>query len=173
MSTGGWTNNIVYETNLTPQEKSLRETVAREYMYDRNLTSACLRIGMSSTLAQEYADRFRTDPYFNWCLRSLEQLPLYQDQNEKEIGRLEQHQRIITMLEKEATYNGPGASATARVQALKLLASVAGLIDKNENKNKDSETVPGVMVVPDSADNVDDWEAIAAQQQENIMKESS
>lgn len=167
-----WSHGLLYEQSLTNEEKSLRECVAREYMYDRNLLKACLRMNMNSSLASDYAQKFREDPYFNWYVRHLEQSPLYMDQNTKQMTELEQRQKVITMLEKEASYYGPGSSGTSRVQALKMLATLMNMIDKGEGK-KEAAEVPGVLIVPDTTDDVTNWEAAAAAQQEQIMKESS
>ncbi|QPB12039.1 terminase small subunit [Providencia phage PSTCR4] len=165
-----WTNGAIYTNALTEQEKSVRETVARQYMYDRDLYKACLRCGFASSVAIEYAKRFESDPYFQWCVRDNEEKALTLDANDKEIADTETRNRLIKQLEREAGYHGEGASHAARVQALKTLCGIYGLVEKVTKDNK-PEQHTGVITVP-SAVSAEDWEKVAAEQQLKIMKET-
>lgn len=165
-----WTNGVIYTNALTDQEKAVREAVANQFMYDRNLHAACLRCGFASSLALEYADKFEKDPYFNYCVRINEEKALQFDSNDKEIADTETRNQLISWLKNEATFKGEGSSHAARVQAIKTLCGIYGLVEK-ANKDNSPEQHSGVMVVP-NAESADDWEAAAAAQQLKIMKET-
>lgn len=165
-----WTKSIQYEADLTKDEMELRDAVVKEYLFDHNWIKACKRLGMNSTMAQEYATRFEQDSYVQRKLKDFEilaaELPAANKKSEEDVER----QRIIQQLKDQSVYNGPGASHAARVAALKQLCAIYGFeAPKQQNVNVGISS--GVMLVP-ATSSLEDWGKAAEIAQRKLQEET-
>ncbi len=165
-----WTHTIQYADTLSPHEMALRDLFVKEYMFDYNWTHAAMRCGFNGTLAQEYGSRFSQDPYVLWRIEQAELQIAKQTPEDAKDAEAFERQRVIESLKREANYKGPGASAAARVSALKALASIHGL-DAPKRTKIDLNGTRAVMIVPAVA-SVEDWETIAKESQEQLVRDT-
>lgn len=172
MATDHMITNIVLDAAMMPElserEKALRDLFVREYFVDYDPIAACLRCGFMRSFAEEYAQKFMTEPYVRQQLVILEQtspLPNTGNKNADDFAK----QRIVNGLFREA--HNMSSNASARVSALKELAEIYKLKEPTkpqENKNKKHRG--GVMVAPAIAD-VTQWEEIAVSSQEKLVED--
>lgn len=165
-----WTKSIQYENDLSAEDQLLRDEVVREYMYDRNWTNACKRLGMNSQMAMEYASRFATDSYCKWKIRQEEEKLALRNPDSKKTEEALERERVISALKEEAYYHGPGASHAARVSALKQLSVIYGMEAPKQVKTEVG-VQSGVMLVP-VVGATSDWESAAKQAQETLQQET-
>lgn len=165
-----WTRSIQYEEDLSADEQKLRDEVVREYLFDRNWTNACKRIGMNSNMAMEYAARFANDSYCKWKLREEEERLALRNPDAKKSEEPLERERIISALKEEAYYHGPGASHAARVSALKQLSVIYGMEAPKQVK-AEVGIQSGVMLVP-LMGSTSDWETAAKEAQENLQRDT-
>ena len=128
------------EREYTVREKALRDIFVTEYLKDFDAFTAALRCGFSSAAAAMYSQRFMEESYVQ---REIKIRELSLTENELEETAI-QKRKIMAALFREAHYRGPGSSQSARVNALRTLASITGL-DKVSSSNG---VTGGVMVVP-------------------------
>ena len=155
--------------DLSTSERELRDRFIEEYLKDYDQTTAAIRIGFPMSFARTYAERFMTEPYVRQKIseREAAQLDPSEEKNEFEIDR----RRIRAALLREANYNGPGSSHSARVSALAKLASIRDM--DSPIKVKTEHTLRGgVMMVPGIA-SLDEWEKTAQLSQENLKRDAT
>lgn len=169
-----WTAYIERSRDLDHDARVIRERVVSEYLYDFNWTKACLRCGFRAEFAEDSGNRFRNDPYCIWRVKTLARernleirpdIPAEQALDEQAAKRAD----ILSALEREANYFGPGSSAAARVSALGKLAQLRGMEPVKQASVE--HKVPGVMLSPGIAA-VGDWEAVAQSTQEKLRDET-
>jgi len=169
-----WTAYIERSRELDHEARVIRERVVSEYLYDFNWTKACLRCGFRAEFAEDNGKRFRQDPYCIWRVKTLARernleirpdISTAQALDEQAAKRAD----ILTALEREANYFGPGSSAAARVSALGKLAQLRGMEPVKQAKIE--HKVPGVMLSPGIAA-VGDWESVAQQAQVKLRDET-
>lgn len=169
-----WTAYIERSRDLDHDARVIRERVVSEYLYDFNWTKACLRCGFRAEFAEDSGNRFRNDPYCIWRVKTLARernleirtdIPAEQALDEQAAKRAD----ILSALEREANYFGPGSSAAARVSALGKLAQLRGMEPVKQASVE--HKVPGVMLSPGIAA-VGDWEAVAQVTQEKLRDET-
>lgn len=165
-----WTKSIQYEEELSADDIELYDHAVREYLYDRNWVNTCKRMGMSSTLAHEYATRFAQNSYVQKCLRREEEKIAASPETTTKVDVEQKRQRIIAQLEEQSIYNGPGSSHAARVAALKQLCSIYGFEAPKQTQVAVGVS-SGVMLVPAMA-SLADWEASAKAAQEKLQEET-
>ncbi|WPJ68558.1 hypothetical protein OMDBNIEC_00072 [Salmonella phage STP-SP5] len=165
-----WTNYIQYANSLSAEEMAIRDRVVAEYMFDYNWTNACMRCGFNAMFAQELGQRFATDCYVRWKLKEIEKSRVQRSNEQANIEADLERLHIIEALKREAHYTGPGSSQAARVAALGKLAQIYDL-DAPKKAKVDVTHRGGVMVVPAVA-NVEDWEKIASESQQQLVKET-
>lgn len=139
--TTDWANEVPVEIPMTPREKALRDWFIREYLVDYSYTGAAVRVGFADSIAVEYGQKFRYDPYVQrklaeYCGRCAD---------DPEYEAVQRKRRILTSLMKEANYHGPGASHGARVSALSKLAAIEGM--EAPTKTESKVTHEGEMTV--------------------------
>mgnify|MGYP003365306294 CR=1 FL=1 len=165
-----WTAYIERSRELTHGERVIREQVVREYLFDFNWTKACLRCGFRTEFAEDTAKRFMQDPYCVWRLKTLSrELNINITPEQKQTLEEEKRSDIMTALEREANYFGPGSSSSARVSALAKLAQLRGMEPAKQAKVE--LKTPGVMIAPGIA-KVDEWEQIATQSQNKLQEDT-
>lgn len=163
---GRYWDPLVMQQVLSPQEKALRDRFVTEYLVDYDAWAACIRVGFLKSVAIEYAGHFMQEPYVQ------QQIALRQ-QSEAENPKAAdaQEKRLIKQwLIQEARYKGPGASHSARVQALSQLKNMHDM-DGTKKVNKQVTHRGGVMMVPALA-NLDEWEKAAAAEQDKLIEAS-
>lgn len=148
-------------TNLSEQERLLRDRFVQEYFVDYDALRACLRLGYDAGLAPRYAIEFMDEPYVQKKIAERRIEPAVDPKTEE----AETKRRIREMLLAEASYRGPGSSHAARVSALSQLKAIYGMdaaqkIDHNITRG-------GVMKVP-GISSIDNWEAEAERNQEKL-----
>lgn len=165
-----WTQSIQYESELSEDEKVVRDAVVKEYLFDYDWLNACRRVGMNASMAYDYAKRFAEDGY---CQKKIKEFqaekaanPAVTKQQEKEIER----ERIIEGLRFESTYRGPGSSQAARVAAYKQLCAIYGFEAPKQQK-VDVGVSSGVMLVP-VVGGMDEWEKAASESQNKLQEDS-
>lgn len=162
--------SIKYEPELSPQDMELRDAVVKEYLFDRNWLNACKRLGMSQLMAAEYAQRFAGDPYCIKRLKDFEKDAAHTPESSKKKQNEEARQRLISQLEEQASYHGPGSSHAARVAALKQLCLMYGFeAPKQTNVNVGVQS--GVMLVPMTG-SMGDWEKAASESQKKLQEDT-
>lgn len=165
-----WTAYIERSRELSHEERVIREQVVREYLFDFNWTKACLRCGFRSEFADDTAKRFMLDPYCIWRVKTLSrELNINITPEQKSNIDEEKKSDILTALEREANYFGPGSSSSARVAALGKLAQLRGMEPPKQVKKE--VKLPGVMVAPGIA-TIDEWEAVATKAQEQLQTDT-
>ena len=153
----------IVELTYSSREQALRDLFIKEYTVDFDAMAAAMRCGFTSVMAPQYAQQFMLEPYVK---RRISHLSIHGEGNETEQREFNK-KRIVAGLMREAHYNGPGSSHAARVAAFSRLAQILGLDAEQKNQGISG----GVMVVPEIA-NVDDWENIAAAQQEKLRNDA-
>lgn len=168
-------NFLSSDVAYTAKEQDERDRFVVEYLKDYSAFHAAVRIGYSDAdMALQIAKDFLIEPYVARAISNAERaraLHLQDDESSFELPQGfaphkegDDKQRILSQLFKEAYYNGPGSSHSARVTALTTLAK---LYKMDEKQGKAVNT--NVMVVP-AMGSVDDWEAHAAPQQEKLKQ---
>ena len=169
-----WTAYIERSKELDHDARVIRERVVSEYLYDFNWTRACLRCGFRAEFAEDNGKRFRNDPYCIWRVKTLARernLEVRNDVTPEQALDEQAAKRadVLSALEREANYFGPGSSAAARVSALGKLAQLRGMEPVKQAKIE--HKMPGVMVAPGIA-SVADWESVAQGTQEKLRDET-
>lgn len=152
------------EKEYTLSEKALRDFFIKQYLTDYDAFAAAIRCGFSPALAPQYSQKFMLEPY---VLRQIKSIELEGNGKNETEERNALKQKVISGLVRESHYNGAGSSHAARVAAFSRLAQILGLDAEQKNQGISG----GVMVVPEIA-NVDDWENIAAAQQEKLRNDA-
>lgn len=150
------------------REKALRDKFVNEYLVDYDAFQACIRIGYSAGYAKEYCVMLMQDSYVLQQIRNKETIP------ETEATPEERKKRIISMLNREANYRGPGCSASARVAAIAKLAAIEGLDAPHRSSmeltgpdGQPLSPLAGAFVVPGLM-TPEQWEAAAMAQQDAL-----
>lgn len=155
-------------SELTEQEKALRNLFVDEYLIDYNPKKAAIRCGFVEQHAAHYAAQFMEEPYVLKRISEMQSTPVAEEDEENRLRLM--RRRIEEGFIQQANYNGPGASHGARVAALSKLANFYGM----EQATKVEQEVNhrgGVMAIPAIA-NLDDWEIQALQSQEKLTGEA-
>lgn len=153
----------MYLGDMTPREIALRDMFVKEYLVDYKAVNAAIRCGFHKDFAVQYAQQFMNEPYVQQQLKAhtLEvEDPAHLDEDYLK-------RRVITSLLREAHYDGPGSTQSARVSALSKLTAILGM----DAPAKSEQTIThrgGVMAVPGIA-SLDDWEKAASNSQEKLV----
>lgn len=150
---------------LSPREKELRDRYVDEFFKDFDWVAAAIRVGYPKAIAVTYAQTFMEEPYVRRAISEREKA-LASDPKKEEA---ETRRQIRNRLLAEANYHGPGASHAARVSALAKLASILDMDAPTKIKNETTHR-GGVMMIPVAAQSEDDWETLATQQQEELIR---
>lgn len=162
----GATNEVM--TELTIQEKELRDLFVVEFLKDHDYKAAAIRVGFLPKFADQYAAEFAVDPYVK--KRIDEEMTRKLSDEEAAEHKRAMIRRTEALLLKQAGYAGPGASHGARVSALAKLASIYGM-DAPTKVEQTIQHKGGVMMVPGVA-SIDEWEAAAVSSQEKLTKDA-
>lgn len=147
-----------YLVKMPPTERLLRERFATEYIQDFNPTEAARRVGFDGDYAVEAGRKLMTEVVTARLIQ--ERLSAYDPSVHLSLGR------VVGLLVKEGTREGPGASHAARVAALTNAAKIVGVGEAN--KNQTEVILGGVMVVPAAPATIEQWEAQAAHSQAKL-----
>lgn len=165
-----WNTSYAEQTasDLTNQEKALRNLFVDEYLIDYNPKKASIRCGFVEPHAAHYAQQFMEEPYVLKRIAEMQSTPVPEEQEENRLQIM--RRRIEEGFIQQANYNGPGASHGARVAALAKLANFYGM----EQASKVEQEVThrgGVMAIPGIA-SMDDWEKQALESQAKLTSEA-
>lgn len=153
--------------HLTFREKQVRDHFVNEYMTDYNAKTAAIRVGYGNSIAGEMSLRFMQCPYVQRQIKNKE--TANEEVDDAAIAR----KRIIAGLTREANYNGPGSSPSARVAALSKLSAIYGLdapkVTKTELTGADGQPLGAGMFVVPGICSVEDWEKAAEAQQAALV----
>jgi len=154
------------EQNYSENELALRELFVAEYLIDFDSYGAAIRVGFNGgQIAQQYSKAFMSEPYVRKRIREqMDRLSA----DDKSLRQTYQN-RIIQGLLREAHYNGPGASHSARVSAFAKLASIVGLDQMSDPKVNGVAAQGGVMEVP-HIPGIDAWEQAASTAQAKLKQ---
>lgn len=141
---------------LTKEERVLRTTFVREYLFDFDPLLAAIRTGFLNVRlpSQRYspamnaARMLMAEPVVQRLIKEVVIEFVQQDETET---------AVLTMLMREATNHGISGNAAARNTAYKMLLDG---IEKRKDRNNNGEQVRGnVMLIPaDNGISSDDWE---------------
>jgi hypothetical protein len=120
------------EPELTAKEKALRDAFVREYLFDYQAVTACIRLGYKAAVAPTYAARFMDESYVQRKIKEAQRGP------EGDVNSV-----IRSGLMREANYHGNGSSHSARVAAWTQASKIEGL-----DKSNSSTTNNFVLAVP-------------------------
>lgn len=158
-----------YDQGLVPEPSAAMQRrydeFVTEYLRDYDDVAACRRMGYNEQYAPVYAMEFMKAPYVAKQIKLREEAEEEIDE-EKEVER--QSRIIKANLIREANYFGPGSSHSGRVAALAQLSKILGI----EQSKIVSEHKGGVMLVPATATDVENWERVAAENQDNLHDEN-
>lgn len=162
-----WLAAATATPHYSETELALRIKFVEEYLVDYDEVAAAIRCGFMSAFAKDFAQQLMEEAFVRTRIR--EQADKV-DIADPDIVT-QKRSRIISSLEREANYYGPGASHGARVAALAKLGSFYrmddGLVTAGD---EDDEFISGVMEVP-ARTSVDDWEAGAKESQAKLKEE--
>lgn len=154
---------------LTAKEIEIRETFAREYMYDQDVYAAAMRCGFGPTFAMDYGRRFLNDPTVQRMLRAMEEAPDPENEDDLQLMRRKKVERALIRDMNQMDFNS--GSQSARVSAAGKLMELWGL--KAANKVDHNVKHSGnVMVVPGIA-TMDDWEKGAIDSQAKLVQDAN
>lgn len=147
------------EWKLTPQQRVKLNAFVVEYFKDFSVRNAYRRLN-GSMHTMSYAYKLYHHPYVQWRIQQhLEEL------DEEDIVTVKE---VIMGLKREAHHFGEDGAASARVSALKILATMKGkLVKRSETTTKHTG---GVMVIP-APQSVEDWEAMTSASQEQLKRD--
>lgn len=149
-----------YLAKMPIAERVLRERFATEYVMDFNPTEAARRVGFEGDRAVEAGRKLMSETVTSRLIQ--ERLSAYDPAVHLSLGR------VIGLLVKEGTREGPGSSHAARVAALTNAAKIAGVGEAN--KSQTEVVLGGVMVVP-ATPSLDAWEAQASASQAKLKED--
>ena len=142
---------------MKPYDRVTRELFVAEYMFDFDPINAACRIGYKGQTAKNMAKKFMSEPGVARLIRERQQ--------EFDSANAINADRIMAGLLKEATREGFGASHAARVGAWTNLAKIIGVGQPEDP----TLTIPGgVMVIPATPANLQQWENGASQSQAQL-----
>lgn len=122
-----WIENIASrQPALTEHDRRLRDDFVEQYFLDHNPIRAVIRLGYNKSYAEHMSQQFMLDSY---VLNEIERRKLI-----PRCKKAQLKEWISAELMSRATYEGPGASETAKIAALKVL------IDLHELSKLDSTT---------------------------------
>lgn len=144
------------------------QAFAKEMLIDFNPVKALLRAGLidadqatarSPQSLYKTAQRYERHPLVQQALRDF----IHRVESEKIVSR----ERILFGLMEEACYQGPGASASARVAAWGKLAKLMGMELPDPGEAKTNAAPGGVMLIP-FVSSIEQWEQAAIGQQAKL-----
>lgn len=153
---------------LTKEERVLRTTFVREYLFDFDPLLAAIRTGFLNV--RQPNDRY--SPAMN-AARMLMAEPVVQRLIKECVTELvnqdESETAILTMLMREATNHGITGNAAARNTAYKMMLDG---IEKRKDRNNNGDRVRGnVMAIPaDGGESSDNWEKRAITSQAKLKE---
>ena len=153
------------QNSLTEKEKALRDLFVAEYLVDYDRLAAAMRCGFEFQLAMEWSARLFQEPYVQ---QRIARLRISADVDQDSLEEYNKR-RVREGLISEAFYRGPGSSHSARVSALKALATINGMVPKGDLGKGGPSEKGGVMAVPGIAD-IDDWEKTASASQDALVQ---
>lgn len=159
---GGFWDTQVMESDLSSDEKRLRDNFVEQYFYDFDPVAAAIRVGFLPSVAMTYAKLFMNEGY---VLRQIEAQRIRSPENEK--AEIERDQQLVLNALRQATLNGPFSS---RVQAAAKLGSFRGMDAAIKTQN-DHTHRGGVMLVP-NVSSVEEWEKAAQDSQQKLVEET-
>lgn len=153
-------------SGLNFRQRTLRDMFVREYFVDYDPLRAAIRVGYPSNIAKEYSTMLMQDPYVLQQIRKRET-------EDESASPEEMRKRIIAQLMREANYNGPGASAAARVAANKALAEIYNVNAPSKNPNEmlgpDGQPIDGGVFVVPGVVTTEQWASMAQKQQDDLV----
>lgn len=164
---------LTCEPHLTTEDKALRDRYVSEYLKDYNNLNAAVRMNYTEENAVEFAKLMAQDPYVQrqiteanqsrctWIGAPTETASDYGHDDDAD------KRRIVNRLFEEAYAHGAGSSQTGRVSALKELARIYRLGEREEQAD---QVVTNVMIVPGIA-SVDEWEQMAKDSQAKLKEQ--
>jgi hypothetical protein len=161
MSEVKFSPRLFFEKPLDDDDKEIRASFVREYVYDYNAVAACLRIGFMQPFASQYAKTFMNESYVQKLIREV----VSGDNGENDESDIKQ---IKASLKREANYHGMDSSHGARVQALGKLVSIHGMEKKTESTVNHVHR-GGVLLIPAVATNRAQWELEVMSEQEVLL----
>lgn len=149
------------------QELSLRNVFVAEYLVDYDQVAAAIRCGFMSSIAEDYARKFMSEPYVQQELKKA-QLHEPETDADKDNEDTINKRRIMMGLMREA--HNKFNSGAARVAALGRLALIYGMDAPSKSQHEIMHR-GGVMMVPAIAD-ITEWEQAAISSQTKLVTET-
>lgn len=160
-----WIDNIIEkQPALTEKDKALRDAFVDQYILDNDPVNAVIRLGYNLSYAKHMAEQFMLDSYVLNLIQSKKLEPVLIDEKRKSW--------ISNELMSRAQYQGPGASETAKILALRTLMELHGLAGPSKPKPVKNAAPGGVMIVPQYKD-AEEWEKTAITSQKNLMSNAT
>lgn len=160
---------IFFDQGMVPEPslaaKKQMDRFVQEYMRDYDALAACIRLGYSKHAAEQFATHFMESPHVQRAIKGSEEADKDEEGDEIELRK----RKIIASLTREAHFYGPGSSQGARVAALAQLAKITGM----ESSKVEHSHKGGVMLVPSTATNVEQWESMAVPNQQSLHEDNA
>lgn len=160
-----WIDSIVEkQPALTEQDMQRRDVFLEKYFEDYDALNAALKMGYTKSYAEHMAKQFMYDSYVLNAIDQRKRDPIRRDEELKVY--------LTNALIQRAQYQGPGATETAKILALRTLGELHGLMGPSKPKAIKNEAPGGVMVVPQYAD-AEEWERVAIQSQKELTSNAT
>jgi hypothetical protein len=153
---------LLREKELSEEEFLLRKEFVRWFMETRNAYEACIKLGFLEAYAVDWAKAFMAEGYVRRLISEAER------EEDTEEASLERQRRYRALMEKEATYYGPGSSHGSRVSAIAHLMKMEGM-EAPVKTETEFTYKGGVMMVP-ALTNPDEWGNLAAKSQAQLKE---
>lgn len=123
-----------FETELTPQERSLRDRFVTEYLKDFSPLNAALRTGFVLAFAEQFATEFMACGYVQRQIAARTRQEQIEDAAEQE----RQDKAMTLNVLRQVAQNG---SAAARVAALRAMMDIYGWKVQDEDQAGEQELI--------------------------------
>lgn len=151
---------------LTEHDRQMRDDFVGQYMLDFDPVDAVIRLGYNESYANHMAKQFMMDTYVLNLIVLRKRQSCTPEANDPAAMQALIKNELVAMVQ----HKGYGASAAAKLGALRLLAEIEGLVGSGKNKLKveDGDNSGGVMQVPYFADS-ESWEQHAIKTQHDLV----
>lgn len=150
---------------MPKEERVLRTTFVREYLYDFDKVQAATRLGYLN-VKTPYERYSQAEKVANVLMGEPGVARLIKECMLELINQEDSDKVVFTMLLREATNCGPSGNAAARNTATKQLMDL--LLRAKDNRNQGEVVRGNVMVMPTAIENESDWEKRAKASQKEL-----
>lgn len=156
------------EENLTPKTKAVADLFVIEYLRDYNAKRAFIRTKAITDPYQEVDEHYAQNAGYQMTRWPYVAAKIQKAIEEAEEKNIVTRAEVLHGLKREALFQGPGASHSARVGGWGKLAQIMGMDSKQVERGLAMRG--GIMIVP-AVDDPRSWEERAAAAQSALKEE--